>query len=83
MFERKRAFGAYYPKAMTDEDIDRILSRGSLHDNEDLRDSDKARRINHISYDIYNLTLSQIKELIEKSQGDISVHIRIRAADGD
>lgn len=83
MFERRRAFGAYYPKAMTDEEIESVLSRDNLHDNEDLRESDKAGRIKHISYDIFNLTFAQIKDLIEKSEGDISVHIHIRAVDGD
>ena len=74
MFERKKAFGAYYPKAMTDEEIKKILNQSSNSD---------VTPVKRVTYDIYNLTFAQIKDLIEKSEGDISVHIHIRAVDGD
>lgn len=74
MFERKKAFGTYYPKAMTDDEIEKILNQSSNSD---------VTPVKRVTYDIYNLTFAQIKDLIEKSEGDISVHIHIRAVDGD
>ena len=71
MFERKRPFEAYYPKAMTAEEVERILCEPVWEERPDKK----------ISYDIFNLTFEQIKELIERSKGDISVHIHLAGGD--
>ena len=44
MFERKRAFGTYYPKAMTDDEIEKILNQSSNSD---------VTPVKRVTYDIY------------------------------
>ena len=73
-FDEIAGFDPEIAKAMTDEKIEKILNPSANSD---------VPPVKRVTYDIYNLTFAQIKDLIEKSEGDISVHIHIRAVDGD